>query len=1183
MQKIANCGLPIPVVSMDQPRYAPFRAYRNMGCHWVAKISRVMRLTIFLLIAALTQTYATTGRAQNMTVSGTNISLKEVFSAIKKQTGFVTFTNEEILAGTKPVSVSVYNIPLRDFLDIVFKDQPIDYSIDGKLIILSRRSQATAVPFQPAFASLSGQLLDAATREPLIGANVMVKNTKAGASSNVSGRFSLSGFDDDAVLVISSVGYVSFEIAYPKLSALPVGETLAVGENKIVRTDAKSFVLYITRSQSKLDEVQIIAYGQTSQRFSTGNMATVKAADIERQPVQNPLLALQGKVPGLHITQSTGFAGSGVMVRIQGRNSLTAGNDPFYVIDGVPYISRTNSLYYGTVQGRSSGDKNVYLPDFSDGLDGTGNPLSFINPADIESIDVLKDASATAIYGSRAANGAILITTKRGKAGKTKIDIHVQQGLSMLGKKMKLLDTEQYLAMRREALANDGVELNGGAYSNSHPDYDIDGTWDPTRYTDWQEVLLGKTAQSTTAQLSVSGGTETVQYLYGGSYHKETTIVPGDYSNRKGTMNFSINTVSPNRRFKTNISGNFQLNENTLPTIDLTGEALTLPPNAPALYNSDGTLNWETVPNGTGTRSTWLNPLRNITSRYRNNTNNLVSNAGLSYTLLQGLELKSNFNYMSLQTKEFEGYSLLRIAPEKRQGGASRRAIYNNAGTTTWQIEPQLSYNKRIANGDLSLLLGSTFSETRQERRAFSASNFPDDRVLEDPGAATNIYPEDRGMSMYRYQAVFARLNYNWKNRYIAEVSSRRDGSSRFGDNNKFHTFYAVSGAWIFSDERLIREGLPWFSFGKLRSSYGTTGSDQIPDYTYYSIYRSRNYNVPYQGISGLRADGINNPFLQWEETRKFSLGLDLGFLQDRILLTSDFYRNISSNQLLTYRLPWHSGVYGVLTNFPAVVRNMGFEFALNTRNYVSKNFTWSSSFTISFQRNKLLEFEDLENSPYSYGLVLGQPSNLARVFYFQGLNAETGRYEYLKADGTTTYRPDFMTDRIGYVDINPRYFGGFQNTFTYKNFELDIFFQFVKQNGANSIYSRYIGSPYSVNGGNVPAFVLDRWQKPGDQAAFQRYAAVGNNEDVDVAGDYARQSTLAYADASYIRLENVSLSYQLPQKWMGHLLLRNARVFAHGQNLLTFSKYIGLDPETRSSTSLPPLRVITFGAQLTF
>jgi TonB-linked SusC/RagA family outer membrane protein len=945
--------------------------------------------------------------------------------------------------------------------------------------------------------------------------------------------------DENAVLEISYVGF----------------------ETQLVSLQGKSaLAISLNPKNNSLDEMQIIAYGTTTKRLNTGNVSTVKARDIETQPINNPLLALEGRVPGLFITQSSGLAGSGVKVKIQGQNSIGRGSDPLYVIDGVPYTSETLPTL-SSILGLSGTSAGGTIPI------GSGNPLSFINPADIESIDVLKDADATAIYGSRAAAGAILITTKKGKAGQTKVNISLQNGWGKVARKLNLLNTQQYLEMRHEALRNDNL-------TPSATDYDINGVWDTTRYTDWQKELLGGTSKFQDVQASVSGGNSNVQYLIGGGYHKETTVFPGDFADQKGSMHFSINSISPNQRFKVQLSGNYLVDKNQLPTNDLTQQALRLAPDAPMLYNSDGSLNWALLSNG---NSSFNNPIGNYAySKYQDKTNNLIANALVSYKIITGLELKASFGFTRLENDEIQTSPFAAIAPPNWPF-SQRTTQFGHGLINSWILEPQATYSHKFGKGQLQTLVGTTFQEQNSNLQQVTATGFNSDLVMEDIKSASSITPYATVIANYKYSALFGRVNYNWTDKYILNLTGRRDGSSRFGSENLFHNFWSMAGGWIFSSEKFMQSNLAFISFGKLRASYGTTGNDQIGDYQFLNQYSTiSNVQVAYQGINSIAPQGIPNPYIQWEETRKLQFGLDFGFLKDRILLSANYSRNRSSNQLLSYSLPITTGVGSLITNFPATIENTAWEFSVNTDNVHSGNFKWTSNFNLSIPKNKLVAFPNIETSSYSSSLIVGQPFTIKLLYHFIGVDPTTGAYVFSDSKGNVTSKPQYPTDATAVVNMAPKFYGGFQNRISYKGFALDFLFQFVKQIGTNYAFGFQPGR-FNLN---QPDYVLSRWTKPGDVTTIQRYYS-----NSSLSSAYTNLTSISdgvWADASYIRLKNLSLSWQLPQATLQKLHLKNLRVYTQGQNLLTITNYKGLDPENLSTSSLPMLRVITVGLQLT-
>jgi TonB-linked SusC/RagA family outer membrane protein len=719
--------------------------------------------------------------------------------------------------------------------------------------------------------------------------------------------------------------------------------------------------------------------------------------------------------------------------------------------------------------------------------------------------------------------------------------------------------------MRHEALQNDNLAVGA-------TDYDINGVWDTTRYTDWQKELLGGTSKYQDVQASVSGGTNTVQYLIGGAYHKETTVFPGDFADQKGSMHFSINSISPNQRFKIQLSGNYLVDNNKLPTRDLTQTALQLAPDAPMFYNPDGSLNWALLPNGS---STFNNPLSYRISKYQNNTNNLIANSLVSYKIITGLEVKTSFGFTRLQNNEVQTTPMLAVAPPSRPF-YQRTTLFGSGLINSWILEPQATYNHRFGNGKFQGLVGTTFQEQNSNLQQLTASGFNSDFVMEDIKSATSITPGTTVISNYKYSALFGRLNYNWEDKYILNLTGRRDGSSRFGSENLFHSFWSIAGGWIFSSERFIQTSLPFMSFGKLRTSYGTTGNDQIGDYQFLNRYGGvSGIQVPYQEVFSIAPQGIPNPYIQWEETKKLQFGLDLGFFKDRILISANYNRNRSSNQLLSYDLPITTGVGSIITNFPATIENTAWEFSVNTDNIHSGNFKWTSNFNLTIPKNKLVAFPNIETSTYNSSLIVGESFTIVKLYHFMGVDPEKGGYVFSDNKGNLTSIPQNPADKTIALNTSPKFYGGLQNTISYKGFELNFLFQFVKQIGTNYAFGFRPGR-FNLN---QPDYVLSRWRKPGDVTTIQRY-----NSNFDLFSSYTNimQSDGAWSDASYIRLKNLSMAWQMPQAVVQKLHLKNLRLYTQGQNLLTITNYKGLDPENLSTTSLPMLRVITVGLQIT-
>ncbi|WP_159451613.1 SusC/RagA family TonB-linked outer membrane protein [Pedobacter africanus] len=1098
-----------------------------------------MKLVVIIMTTCLLQVSASSF-AQKLTFSKQGASLSEIFKAIKLQTGYnVLYSPDQIDAGRK-LNVNFKNSDLTEVLKSILDTPGQEYSIVDKNILIKEKEPSFLDKIASVISNDRRNLIDITGRvvdekgAPLPGATVKVKDGKGAAMTDAQGRFLIENVKDDAVLVISYTGYVTKE--------LPAKQNMG------------SITLLL--SENPLDQVQIIAYGTQTKRLSVGNVTMITAKEIEQQPVQNPLFALQGRVPGLVVTQSTGLANGAFKVRIQGQNSIGRGSDPLIVVDGVPLafeLLGSNMDSFDPLNGGSP-------------LNPVNSPINFINPSDIESISILKDADATAIYGSRAANGALLITTKKGKPGKIKIDVGVQQGWGRVGHEVEMLNTRQYLEMRYEGIKNDGLNIN------DFPNYDL-RVWDTTRYTNWQKELIGGTAQYSNINASVSGGTEYVQYLVGATFNKSGTVFPGDFASKTGNLHFNLNTSSANQRFKFSLTGSYAVNGNGVPGTDLTKAALFLAPNAPPLYNEDGTLNW--APNASGS-STFDNPLTETAYRaYEHAVKSLNSNAQVGYVILPGLTVKGSFGYNNIQGNSFLSTSAERYPPEDRTSD-QRYSSFNNLGSFSWIAEPQLTYAKLIGKIAIDALAGGTFQKNKAEQNFTQAYGFTSDLLVKSIRSATNVRA-GYDNTIYQYSAVFGRLNATYDQKYVINLNIRRDGSSRFGENNLFHNFWSAGAGWIFTEEKIIGNVLPFLSFGKLRASYGTTGSDQIGNYQYLNNYYTPQSRLPYQNSAVLASSGLNNPNLQWEETRKMQSGLDLGAFKGRVLLNLTYARNRSSNQLIQYLLPSVTGSYSLLQNFPATVQNTSWEFSLVTNTVKTKDFAWTINANLTIPRNKLIAFPGIEESSYAKGLdgvIIGQPLGARPYARFLGIDPNSGYYSIANENNQPVGLSQ-DADRNILISTQPRFYGGIGNTLNYKGFSLDLLFQFVRQKGPRELFfwngSDNLPGAFVTQYSNQPVTVLNRWQKPGDNNLIQRFATGG------ILPVTETDAWFSY-DASYIRLKNVSLSWQIPEKWLKSARIQNAGIYFRGQNLATITNYTGLDPETQNSTTLPPLQMWTVG-----
>lgn len=952
----------------------------------------------------------------------------------------------------------------------------------------------------------------------MTGVTIAVAGKPQTAVSGDNGRFAIAAGPGDT-LVFSYVGFTTVSEALNGRTNIEVS----------LKEDATALQAVTVNT----------GYYTVKEAERTGSISKLTAKQIQRQPVTNLLGTMQGSMPGVSVTQETGMPGGGYSISIRGTNSLRAGgNEPLYIIDGVPYA--TDPI--------SHAQTSLSIP-------GDGNPLNSISPNDIESIEVLKDADATAIYGSRGANGAVLITTKKGKKGGTRFTFGSTYGVGRVTRMMDLMDTQQYLAMRRQAFANDGIEIG-------QADYDVNGTWSQSRYTDWQDVLLGGTSERSGWQLSASGGSEATRFLLSANYNTETTVFPGDFRYKRGGAHLNLDHTSEDKKFHTAFSGTWSAQGNDVPWIDPTATARSLEPNAPGLYDASGGLNWE---NGT-----WENPLAQFNAHSRTKAYNLLANATLGYKLLDNLEIKSAFGFTDLRNNDSRSMPHTIFNPALGRTSANSVKYTNELLRQSWIIEPQLGYKYGFGKSKIDILLGATFQNQTSTRLVLQGTGFANNSLMDDMASANTVRVRNNDALVYCYNAFFGRVNYTFADKYILNLTGRRDGSSRFGPGNRFASFGAVGAAWLFHKEGFLQR-LEFLSFGKLRASYGTTGNDQIGDYQYLDTYTSSGYT--YQGIKGLQPARLFNAGFGWETNTKAEGAVEAGLFKDKLFLTAAWYRNRSSSQLVGLPIAATTGFTVIQDNLDATVQNTGWEFTLRHTNWQTENFTWITSINVTVPKNELISFPGLETSPYRNDYVVGQPITARKLFQYKGINMQTGVYEFtdFNGDGVISYEDDRQAVR----DFAPAYYGGIQNQFTYKGLQLDFLFQFVKQLNVNEAGTQ----GYAGLQRNQPAALAASWSQPGDTAAYQLFTT-GVNQQAMQASEYYAQSDGAVSDASYIRLKNIALSYTLPEKYFKAI---GCRLSLNAQNLWTITPYKGADPEFRDAGYLPPLRVISGGVELTF
>lgn len=1105
-----------------------------------AKILLVMRLTAFLLLAACLGVQAHGYSQKKLTLSEKDAPLPKIFQAIEQQSEYHFFYDYPLLQRAAKVSLNVKDASLDQVLDLCFKDQPFSYSVVGSLIVVKAKDQSRSEEDSKPQIKVDAQgVVYNESGQPLSGANVTLKETGRGTITNALGEFAYPGIPVGATLTISYTGYAPQNIKIK---------------------DATKMRIYLNIARSELDKVVVQAYGTTTERLTTGNITTVTSEQIERQPVMNAIAALQGQVPGVVVSQTSGYASAPFKVEIRGRSVINSNltSDPLYIVDGVPLtvINLGNGGNYAT---GSTGISQNGFP----GPAGGQSPFFSINPGDIESITVLKDADATSIYGSRGANGVIIITTKKGKPGKAKLDISAYQGENRVTNHYNLLNTQQYLQMRRQAFKNDNI---APTVSNG---YDL-LQWDTTRYTDWQKVLWGGIGKNTDLQIGLSGGDKQTTFRISGSYHKQTDIMTVSGSDQRASVQFNLTHKSLNQRLSTSLTSLYAYTASNL--ISLPG-GVTLAPDAPAIYNNQGHLNfagWGGVNSAAANQFSFGALLQPYTAT----TGLLNSQLNIRYELVRGLSLSTNL-----------GYSTYHQSQSKLTPISSQNPAFNPTGTSNFGnnngvnaiFEPQLEYKKVIGKGNLGFLLGGSIESVSEDGNTIQGSGYTNDNLLRSVANA----PTTQGFNnsgAYKYAALFSRLNYNWENKYILNISARRDGSSRFGPGKQYGNFGSVGAAWIFTEENWLKNKLSVLSFGKLRGSYGTTGSDQIPSYQYLSQWSAAGL-IPYQpGVASYVSTILPNPNLVWQSNHKLEIALDLGFFKDRLNLELARYQDRCGNQLVPYVLPILTGFTNVIANYPALVQNTGWETKLNGKIIDQSKFSLSAYVNIGINRNKLIAYPNLAQSPYSGVLFIGQSLSMVRKLHYTGIDPQTGQYSFFDKNHNGTINAYYqngstINDDLYDKDLSVKFDGGFGTDLRYKEWQMNLFFQFRKQELPSANYGSIPGTI-----GNQSVEVLDHWKKPGDVARYARYSTTGAASD----SYFINYSDGIYSNGSYIRLKSLSLSYDMPGEWMAKIGITGWRIYVRAENLFLLSKYNGVDPDTPGLGILPPQKTIIGGLQLT-
>ncbi|WP_143308428.1 TonB-dependent receptor [Chitinophaga vietnamensis] len=1034
------------------------------------KLLLMMKMTSLLIFGGFLQVSATTYAQEKLELHAENTRVKDVFKLIERNSKYRFFYNEDFADLNRSVNIDVKNKKIDDVMGMLFNSSGVTYRVlENDLVVITPAANAAQL-------KVSGRITDAHSGDPLPGVTITVEGTSNGTVTDANGRFTITVPSENSVLVFSYVGYNV--------------QKVAVGG----RTD---LTIKLEADTKKLDEVVVMGYTTTTQKNLTGAAQAVNATKLKDVTATTVDKMLQGKVSGVFVGNSSGDPAAAPVIRIRGNGTLTAGNAPLVVVDGI-------------IGG---------LP----------------NPSDVESVTVLKDAAATTLYGARAANGVIVITTKRGKAGKTQVNFRTNIGTAQVNNgRFHLMNGSQLYDLQKAA----GAQLDPSIRNLN---------------TNWEDLAFQK-ASNQNYELNVSGGSEKTKFYLGGNYYKEDGIVRGTGVERYSVrLNIDHNI---NERFR--LSANFagvQQNDHDNSNGSLYQVYTNMPWDNP--YDAQGR------PVNPQKAAVWYNrdpsnflydQQYNYDKHQRQSLEGLLK---LEYDITKWLTFSTTNRAQYYHDRE-EYNGDVRTS----SGGDDLGNLYNGYADSASYISSNLLRARYTFNKvhHLDGLLGAEFQTSNLNNiYAKGKGILPGKDVLDVTAAPVGI----GGNKIERvFNSYFVQANYNYNYKYYFTSSFRRDGSSRFGMNKQFGDFFAFGASWAASEEAFIKQ-IKAISNLKLRLSYGTTGNADIIDYLAIAQYYA---NVQYNGVPSAYPLRVGVPDLSWEKAYNTNFGIDLG-LFNRINLTVELYQKDNKGLLFNVPLPATVG-YAFIPMNVGTVRNKGIEINLSTDNLVGA-FKWSTDFNIGFNKNRITSLYGDQNSitdPASgyYKLQVGQDM---RSFYMRkwlGVDPANGDplWEQVTTDAngkevrTATNNYNKATLQI-VGTATPKFFGGIRNAFSYKNWQLSAFFAFVSGNKVYNSNRELMDNDGAYSQYNL--MQLDkgwsRWQKPGDNATHPKYVLDGNHNS-------HKPSSRFLEDGSYLRLRNVNLSYGLPKTWLDRARIRGARISVGGDNLWTLTKFSGIDPE---------------------
>ncbi|MCO4291288.1 TonB-dependent receptor [Solitalea sp. MAHUQ-68] len=921
------------------------------------------------------------------------------------------------------------------------------------------------------------------------GVSVVVKGTSNGTQTDGNGKFSIKA-EASAILVFKAVGFSDQEIK--------------VGSRDVLNVSLLS-------DQKQLQEVVVVGYGTQLKRDLTGAIGKVTSKEFKEQPLSSFESALQGRTTGVYINSGSGKLGQAMNIRVRGISSISASNQPLFVIDGVPVVTEDLG---------SQGEPM--------------NPMADINPDDIESIEVLKDAASAAIYGSRASNGVIIVSTKKGKVGKTKVSFSAFGGVSDATHLRQFLNPAQYRELFTAAAENMDYNIAEEFEAESRSD-----DWNKSFETDWNNAAFQKGAVQQYSA-SVTGGDAKTTFFVSSTLNDQKGVILGNNFKRMSGRLSLDHGISPKVKIGTSINLVKSVNDRVSADNEFSNpvQLNAIPPIQP-MYAEDGEYNNATL---------YYNNLINLDNALNTQTNfRTLGNAYLSWNVIPELTFRSEvgLDYLNLEESVWNGRKTL-------DGGPQGFSSDNQVRSSNWVFKNNLTWDKTLSQfHNLQVLAGFDYQESTLLGTSVSGKNFASDTFKKIQNAAV-ISAGSTSETGYSFVSYILRGNYKFKDRYLFGATLRVDGSSRFGRDNRYGAFPSISAGWVASEENFLANNNA-ISFLKLRASYGVTGNSEIGNFASRSLYSS----IFYADQSGLIPTTLGSPDLGWERTAQGDIGIDYGFFNNRISGEIDIYQKKTNDLLLVLPLPSTNGYTGITKNIGDLT-NRGIEFSINTQNLIHE-FKWSTSFNISFNRNKVTNMNGAIISGGSRTLSRIEEGQPYGIFYgkkYAGVDPENGDALYMNKDGSKTNDYD-AADEMILGNPNPDFTGGLGNKFSYHNFDLDIQTQFVSGNDLYNI----AGFFQSVNGDYFDNQTVDQmnyWKTPGQITNIPQPRLY--------EGNGAGKSSRWVEDGSYLRLKAVTLGYNIPLATTKRLGIENLRIYASAQNLFTWTNYTGYDPEVNAS-----------------